>query len=139
MNCQARETQLHLLFITNHHRHCRLLKTQQYLLSELPGVPCFSNNDIVTEPYIIDTLSIHFNRHQAKTTQKISPPIRAPQDQPHSTPHHLFHSFHHLHHKKSTQHHNINHSCTVHLHRSYTQYSHHFHHSYTQFFQGRHV
>ena len=24
------------------HRHCRLLKAQQYLLSELPGVPCFS-------------------------------------------------------------------------------------------------
>ena len=37
------------------HRHCRLLKTQQYLLSELPGVPCFSNNDIVIEPHVIGT------------------------------------------------------------------------------------
>ena len=29
------------------------MKTQQYLLSELPGVPCFSNN-IVIEPHVID-------------------------------------------------------------------------------------
>ena len=29
------------------------MKTQQYLLSELPGVPCFSNN-IVIEPHAID-------------------------------------------------------------------------------------
>ena len=36
------------------HRHCGLSKTQQYLLSKLPRVSCFSNNDIVIGPHIID-------------------------------------------------------------------------------------
>ena len=60
-------------------------------------------------------------------SQKISPSICTPQDQPHNTPHHQLHFFHHLDHKNSTQHQNINHACTVHLHRSYIQYSHHYH------------
>lgn len=47
------------------HRRCRLMKTQQHLPSQLRGVPCFSNNDIVIEAHVIGAgkfEEVHFRK-----------------------------------------------------------------------------
>ena len=37
------------MILKTSHSHCKLLKTQQYLLSELSGVPFFENEDCLVK------------------------------------------------------------------------------------------
>ena len=46
------------MILKTSHSHCKLLKTQQYLLSELSGVPFFENEDCLVKPNVDNFLGL---------------------------------------------------------------------------------
>ena len=46
------------MVLKSSHSHCKLLKTQQYLLSELSGVPFLENEDCLVKPNVGNFLGL---------------------------------------------------------------------------------